>query len=44
MATESLSPNLISGRKAGALTFGAIFTLRVIGPVAELHRNFPAGL
>ena len=27
MATESLSPNLISGRKAGALTFGAIFTL-----------------
>ena len=27
MATESISPNLISGRKAGALTFGAIFTL-----------------
>ena len=27
MATESLSPNLFSGRKAGALTFGAIFTL-----------------
>jgi MFS family permease len=27
MATESLSPNLLSGRKAGALTFSAIFAL-----------------
>jgi MFS family permease len=27
MTTESISPDLISGRKAGALTFGAIFAL-----------------
>jgi hypothetical protein len=27
MTTESISPSLISGRKAGALTFGAIFAL-----------------
>jgi MFS family permease len=27
MSTESISPDLISGRKAGALTFGAIFAL-----------------
>ena len=27
MSAESISPNLISGRKAGALTFGAIFAL-----------------
>ena len=27
MSTESISPNLISGRKAGAFTFGAIFAI-----------------
>lgn len=27
MTAESISPNLVSGRKAGALTFGAIFAL-----------------
>jgi hypothetical protein len=27
MTAESISPNLLSGRKAGALTFGAIFAL-----------------